>query len=406
MRLIFNLSLLSVAVIAAGPAAAQTLTPLAEARLRHEHVEQDGLPEHADAVTVRVRAGLQARAGHWTALAEAQGNLAIVGDYYDGLAGPATVRPQISDPQSVALYRAQLQYRSDALTVTAGRQRIQLDDERFVGAAAIRNNGQTFDAVRTELTPVKGVKADVTYAWGVRTVWGIDGAGARQQAIGGNNVFATLGVTTPVGTLAGFAYLVDQDEAIVQGYRLSSQTYGARLAGSRGFGKTKLAWTASHARQSDYHRNPNDYAADYWLADIGLDLAGPKVGAGYEVLGSGRGRSRGATLASFQTPLASIFKFQGWADKLTTTPADGIRDLYGSAGWGWPQLGALKAVSVQAVYHRFESDRLVRHYGNEIDLLAQAKLGRTTASVRYADYDADRFATNTRKLWLQLDWTI
>lgn len=172
MRLIFNLSLLSVAVIAAGPAAAQTLTPLAEARLRHEHVEQDGLPEHADAVTVRVRAGLQARAGHWTALAEAQGNLAIVGDYYDGLAGPATVRPQISDPQNVALYRAQLQYRSDALTVTAGRQRIQLDDERFVGAAAIRNNGQTFDAVRTELTPVKGVKADVTYAWGVRTVWG------------------------------------------------------------------------------------------------------------------------------------------------------------------------------------------------------------------------------------------
>ncbi|AIT05416.1 hypothetical protein MC45_02250 [Sphingomonas taxi] len=406
MRLIFNLSLLSVAVIAAGPAAAQTLTPLAEARLRHEHVEQDGLPEHADAVTVRVRAGLQARAGHWTALAEAQGNLAIVGDYYDGLAGPATVRPQISDPQNVALYRAQLQYRSDALTVTAGRQRIQLDDERFVGAAAIRNNGQTFDAVRTELTPVKGVKADVTYAWGVRTVWGIDGAGARQQAIGGNNVFATLGVTTPVGTLAGFAYLVDQDEAIVQGYRLSSQTYGARLAGSRGFGKTKLAWTASHARQSDYHRNPNDYAADYWLADIGLDLAGPKVGAGYEVLGAGRGRSRGATLASFQTPLASIFKFQGWADKLTTTPADGIRDLYGSAGWGWPQLGALKAVSVQAVYHRFESDRLVRHYGNEIDLLAQARIGRTVASLRYADYRADRFATDTRKVWLQMDWTL
>jgi len=398
----------AIAVAAAAPAAAQTvtLTPLAEARLRHEHVVQDGLPERSDGVTARIRAGVQASGGHWTALAEAQGNLAIVGDYYDGLAGSATVRPQIGDPQNVALYRAQLQYRSPAVTVTAGRQRIQLDDERFVGAAAFRNNGQTFDAVRTELTPVKGVKADVTYAWGVRTIWGIDGTGARQQAVGGDNVFATLGVATPAGTVSGYAYLVDQDEAIVQGYRLSSQTYGARLAGSRGIGKATLAWTASHARQSDYHRNPNAYRADYWLADVAVDLAGPKLGAGYEVLGAGHGSSRGAALASFQTPLSSVFKFQGWADKLTTTPADGVRDLYGSAGWGWKQIGALRAVSLQAVYHRFGSDRLVRHYGNEIDLLAQARIGRTVASVRYADYRADRFATDTRKLWLQMDWTL
>jgi hypothetical protein len=63
-------------------------------------------------------------------------------------------------------------------------------------------------------------------------------------------------------------------------------------------------------------------------------------------------------------------------------------------------------VSLQGVYHRFESDRLVRHYGNEVDLLASAKLGRTTATLRYADYDADLFAVDTRKLWLQLDWAI
>ncbi|USU04394.1 alginate export family protein [Sphingomonadaceae bacterium OTU29LAMAA1] len=389
-------------LICAAPAAAQTITPLIDTRLRHEHVEQNGLRDDADAVTARIRAGLQVTEGPWSALAEAQGNLAIVGKYYDGLQGSATSRPQIADPQSIALYRAQLQYRSAPLTVTAGRQRIQLEDERFVGAAGIRNNGQTFDAVRAEIVPVTGVKADVTYAWGVRTIWGIDGFGARPQAVGGDNIFATLGWASPIGTLSGFAYLVDQDEAPVQGYRLSSQSYGVRLAGSRKVGKATVAWQASHARQSDYHRNPNDYRADYWLADVAVDLAGPKLGAGYEVLGA----DRGTALTSFQTPLSSIFKFQGWADKFTTTPADGIRDLYASAGWGWKQVGTLKNVSVQAIYHRFESDRLVRHYGNEIDLLAQAKLGRTVASVRYADYDADVFATNTRKLWLQLDWTL
>ncbi len=400
MRLTFTLPLLSLAC--AGPVAAQTITPLVDARVRHEHVEQDGLPRDADAVTARIRAGVQVSQGPWSALAEAQGNLAIGDRYYDGLHGSAALRPQIADPQNVALYRAQLQYRTAPLTLTAGRQRIQLDDERFVGAASIRNNGQTFDAVRAEIVPMKGVKADVTYAWSVRTIWGVDGFGARPQAVGGDNIFATLGWASPIGTLSGFAYLVDQDEAPVQGYRLSSQSYGVRLAGSRKLGKAGVAWQASHARQSDYHRNPNDYRADYWLVDVAVDLAGPKLGAGYEVLGA----DRGIALTSFQTPLSSIFKFQGWADKFITTPPDGIRDLYASAGWGWKQVGTLKGVSVQAIYHRFESDRLVRHYGNEIDLLASAKIGRTTASVRYADYDADRFATDTRKLWLQLDWTI
>ena len=31
-------------------------------------------------------------------------------------------------------------------------------------------------------------------------------------------------------------------------------------------------------------------------------------------------------------------------------------------------------------------------------------MGRYAFSVRYAVYDADRFATDTRKLWLQADW--
>ena len=342
----------------ATPAMAQSVKvmPLAEARLRYEAVEQDGIGRDADAITLRVRTGVQAAAGPWSALVEAQGNLAVVGDYYDGLNGTAT-RPLVADPQNIALYRAQIAYRTRALAVTAGRQRIALDDERFVGNVAFRQNAQTFDAVRVEWTTVPRLKADVTYAWSVRTIWGIDGHNARQQAVGGDNVFANLSYVTPIGTLTGFAYLIDQDEAAVQGYRLSSQSYGARIAGTRPIGRARVAYQASYARQSGYRRNPNDYRADYYLADVALDLNGPRLGAGYEVLGASRGV-------------------------------------------------ALKAVSVQAAWHRFESDRLVRHYGSELDLLASAKLGRTTASVRYADYHAARFATDSRKFWLQLDWTI
>ena len=252
------------ALAVAGPACAQDirLTPLVDGRVRYEHVEQDGIARDADALTVRVRGGVQAASGSWSALVEAQGTLAPIDAYYDGVQGAAT-RPLVADPENIALYRAQLQYRTKALAVTAGRQRIVLDDERFVGNVAFRDNAQTFDAVRAEMTAILRLKLDVTYAWGVRTIWGINGTGARQQAVSGDNVFANLSYATPVGNLIGFAYLVDQDEAAVQGFRLSSQTYGVRLAGTRAFSKAvKLAYQFSYARQDDWHRNPNGYGAN------------------------------------------------------------------------------------------------------------------------------------------------
>lgn len=391
------------ALAPAGVAHAQdvTLKPLGEARLRYEQVNQDGLAADADALTLRVRAGVEAKAGRWSALVEGQGNLAIVDDYFDGLHGAAT-RPLVADPDNIALARAQLRYASPAFAVTTGRQRLGFDDERFVGSVGFRQNGQSYDAVRAEITPAKGVKADLAYAWSVRTIWGIDGGGARQQAVSGDNLFANLSAQTPAGKIAAFAYLVDQDEAAMQGFRMSSQSYGVRLDGSQKLGKTKIAYQLSYARQSDWHRNPNDYNADHFIADVAVDLGGPRVGVGYEILGA----DKGAALTSFQTPLATGFRFQGWADKFLVTPPDGVRDLYASVGWSWKAIGALKAVTLQAAYHNYRSDRASRSYGDEIDLLASARLGKVTASARYAHYDADNFATDTDKFWLQLDWTL
>ena len=395
--------ILLLALAPAGAAHAQTveLQPLGEARLRHESVDQDGLAANSEALTLRVRAGIEAKAGRWSTLVEGQANLAIVDDYFDGLHGSAT-RPLVADPENIALARAQLRYASPAFAVTAGRQRIGFDDERFVGGVGFRQNGQSYDAVRAEVTPVKGVKVDLAYAWSVRTIWGIDGAGARQQAVSGDNVFANVGAQTPVGKLSAFAYLVDQDEAAMQGFRMSSQSYGARLDGSKPLGKAKIGWQLSYARQSDWRHNPNHYSADYYLAGVAVDLGGPRVGVGYEILGA----DNGISLTSFQTPLATGFKFQGWADKFLVTPPDGVRDLYASAGWSWEAVGPLKAVALQAVYHDYRSDRAVRPYGDEIDLLASARLGKLTGSLRYAHYNADGFATDTDKFWLQLDWTL
>jgi hypothetical protein len=387
-----------------GPAFAQDqikVTPSVDARLRYENVDQDGIARQADALTLRVRPGVTVSSGEWSALVEGEATLAIVNDYNDGTNGKA-VYPLVVDPRNVELNRAQIRWASKADSVTLGRQRIALADERFVGPGAFRQNEQSFDAVRGIWSPVKALTADVTYAWSDRTVNGRRGTGARQEAVSGDNVFALLSYKFAIGTLTGFAYLVDQDEAVVQGFRLSSQTYGARFQGGRKLSNdVSLAYAASHARQSDYHRNPNDYSASYWLGEASLTARGFTATAAYEVLGA----DKGAALTSVQTPLASFFKFQGWAGKFNPTPPNGLRDLYGTLGYGW-KLAGFDAINIGATYHRFESDRLGQHYGNELDLVASARRGHYTASIRYARYKADAFATNTRKLWLTLEWSL
>src|SRR3546814_15230205 len=86
-----------------------TLEPLGEARLRYEQVDQDGLAADADALTLRLRAGVEAKAGRWSALVEGQGTLAVADDYFDGLHRAATP-PLVAAPENIALARAHLRY--------------------------------------------------------------------------------------------------------------------------------------------------------------------------------------------------------------------------------------------------------------------------------------------------------
>jgi Alginate export len=263
------------------------LKPLIDARLRYESVDQMPLVKDATAVTARIRAGVEAKSGSFAFLVEAEGTLAISENYNSGLNGK-TLYPVVADPQNIELNRAQIQFTGLPKTVvTVGRQRINLDDQRFVGSVGFRQNEQTFDAARIEYSGIKNVKADISYAWSNRTIWGIDGFGARQQSVKGDNVFANLSYKHKLGTLTGFAYLVDQDEAVVQAFRLSSKSFGARFAGAAPLSKAaKLTYALSYAKQSDYHNNPNNYSADYWLAELGGEAKGWKVMGGYEVLGA------------------------------------------------------------------------------------------------------------------------
>jgi Alginate export len=377
------------------------IKPIIDARLRYESVDQKPFAQDASAVTARVRAGFEAKTGDFTLLAEAEGILAIDEGYNSGINGKAAF-PIVADPQTIGLNRLQLQYRGLPKTVvTVGRQRINLDDQRFVGNVGWRQNEQTFDAARVEWSGVKNLKVDLTYAWKVRTIWGVDGTPTRPESVSGSNIFGNASLTTKVGALTAFGYAVDQDQTPL--FANSSITYGGRFAGAHPFNKmTKLSYMLSVARQNDYGRNPNRYTAKYYAGDLSLGIKALIIGVGFEILGA----DKGVALTSFQTPLATLHKFNGWADKFLVTPPNGLRDAYGSLGYSWKKTGKIDAINLTAAYHRFSSDRLGLRYGDEVNLQATAKVKRYTFLLKYADYSAKGFATDTKKFWASIEWAL
>ncbi|MDF8335467.1 alginate export family protein [Novosphingobium cyanobacteriorum] len=350
-------------------------------------------------MTLRLRAGFELKhSSGLSFLAESEGTLGIVNDYN---AFPFTIansqrRPQfatVADPMNIELNRLQLQYRSAKATVTVGRQRIALDDQRWIGAAAWRQNEQTFDAVRGEAR-IGPLNLDAAYASSQRTVFGID-AGPRQSFDGD---FIMLGAGAKAGPVAvkGFAYLLDYDNALFAAN--SSQTYGVRATATLPVGRiVKANLAGSCARQSDYGGNPASYSADYAALQAALVVKDLTVTGGWELLGSDNGRA-------VQTPMASLHPFNGWADMFLTTPNTGLKDYYGSLAYRFSGVKALPGLNASLAYHRFDSATGGLHYGDEWDASLGFKLGRATILAKYADYHAEQMATDTRKVWLQVEF--
>jgi hypothetical protein len=373
-----------------------TIDPIAEGRLRYEHVDQSAVD--ADAVTMRLRAGAEFKMRDFSILAEAEGTLAIVDNYnaFPFVIADRQRRAQyatVPDPMNIELHRLQFQYKIDKATFTLGRQRINLDDQRWVGSVGWRQNEQTFDAVRGE-AKVGPVTLDGTYAIGQRTIFGVD-AGPR-QAYQGDFFFGGAGIKAGPVNVKAFAYLLDYDEAFFLAN--SSKTFGIRAVAAIPLSpKLKLNLAGSYARQSDYGRNPFNYSADYVAAEAGISYTALTLAAGYEKLGSDNGRA-------VQTPMATLHKFNGWADVFLTTPNAGLQDIYGSVAYKVNGVKMLPGLNAAVAYHRYDSDVGGVDYGDEWNASLGFKIGTVGVLAKYADYHAEGFGADTRKFWLQAEF--
>jgi hypothetical protein len=367
-----------------------------ELRYRFENVEQDDKPESADASTLRLRLNLASgTVGGFSGVAELDHVAALGSEHYDDTRNGQLAYPVVPDPEGTDLNQAWLQYRGAGETlVRFGRQRLTLDDERFVSFVGWRQNEQTFDALRLETKALPAATLNYVYVENVRRAFGPDAGVPPAELDSDSHLLNARFDSLPAGVLTIFGYLLDFDNAP----QLSSDTFGALYIGDRGVGRDlKLGWSLAYAAQQDAGHNVADVDGHYSLAELRLDGERAGVMVGRELLSGERGDFGAEANPAFQTPLATPHKWQGWADKFVTTPSAGIVDLYlglrlTAAGW-----------TGRVVWHHFDAEATNAAYGTEWDVSVSRKFAeRYELLLKLADYSADELFADTRKLWLQL----
>ena len=393
---------------------------------RYENVNQDNVigtkgtpltgvtqPHTAGAVTSRLRIGLLSPVFHGIqGYAEYAGNLALQEDYNSGR-NNNSVYSKVLDPQESELNQLWLSYAGVPDTVIkGGRQRIKLDDDRFIGNVGWRQLEQTYDSVLITHNNQQlfGLTVNAGYIGNIQT---FTGTNERVNA-------PILNINYKVGdygNLVGYGYWLDytdtQDPTVagITTVEKSNQTYGLRMSNylkpgdslkvSDNYG---LVYTAEWGYQQNYGNGKTPYQAERINLMGGFTAYSLTFQGAMEQL-DGHGHNK-----TFDTPLGTNHAFQGWADVFAAnTPDNGIRDVFGTV------ISTLDRDSIvlTGTYHDLSDDTGQRHYGSEWDFSALKKFGKHYSLLaKYAYYSADStyvtgkadtsFAnTDTQKIWLQ-----
>jgi hypothetical protein len=359
---------------------------------RFESVDQDrGATRTANANTIRTRLGLlspifQGLQGY----VEYEGTHALQSDYNNGRGrGNKPEYSTVADPGYNELNQMWLSYAGVPDTVIkGGRQRIKFDDDRFIGNVGWRQLETTFDSALITNQSIKNLTVNVGYIGNVQTFT------ATTEKINAPILNANYKIGD-YGNLIGYGYWLDYTERAT--YSKSSQTYGLRFINSdkpkKLYDHYSLLYTAEWSIQKDYQHSPVQYEANRF------NVMGGFTAYNFGFQGAMEQLNGGGLNKTFNTPLGTNHAFQGWADLFLVTPNNGIRDVFGTVSAKFMENDSLV---LSGIYHDFTDDTGRMHYGKEWDFQAVKKFGKHYSLLaKYANYDADRFATDTQKIWVQ-----
>ena len=367
--------------------------PILNLRYRYENVDDDAFEKKAHASTLRTVVGYKTKS--WKGLGfhiEAENVATIGNDLYNNVGAGSlnngvTDRPVVADPAITDLNQVFLWFEKGGSFLQVGREEITVDDQRFVGNVGWRQHHQSFDAFKFTNKALGWANFLYSYINKVHRIQGSTWDTGSHLL----NARFKLGEEGKYGSLTPYAYLLDFEN--VSQFGISSASYGLEYQGKHKFGEnTSMKWEAEYAAQGDYGSNPTDLSADYLFLMVQGVFKPVSVKLGYEVL-SGNPRD-----GRFSTPLATLHKFNGWADKFLNTPINGLKDLYLALD------GKIGPVKWVAVYHDFSaenSDAANGDYGDELDFqFLYSAPWKQGFGFKGALYSANDFSTDTNKFWI------
>lgn len=363
----------------------------ADINYRWEHLDQEkGTARTANANTVRFRLGaLSPKFYSIQGYAEFEGLWAMQEDY-NSTRNKNTDYSTIPDPEKTELNQLWIAYTGIPDTVIkGGRQRIKLDDDRYIGNVGWRQMESTYDAVL--------VTHNNQQIYGLTINAGFIGNNQTIFSTTENLDAPILNINYKVGdygNVIAYGYWLDYREK--ENFEKSSQTFGIRFNGAspKIMDTASLLYTAEWANQRDYGHGPTKYEADRFNFMGGVKAFNVSVMGAWEQL-NGYGANK-----TFDTPLGTNHAFQGWADLFLNTPANGIRDLFGTVMVEFPSYQTV----ITGVYHDFSDDTGHMSYGKEWDFQIVKKFGKHYSLLaKYANYNADTglATTDTQRIWFQ-----
>ncbi len=364
-------------------------------RYRYEFVDEDGFDKDAHASTLRGRLNFAPQLNEdWSFLAEIDYVQYIGNDTFNNTRNGKTDRPLVADPDGADLNQILVRYSGfDNTLLTFGRQRINRDGQRYIGGVGWRQNEQTFDSISVAYGGDGPFQAFYSYVFQVNRIFGPEkGTPARQLDSNTHLLDASYRFNDAI-KLGGYVYLIDLDDAD----NFSNSTVGLRVSGAVPVtGEFGLGYLGEFARQEDYGDNPVSYDANYYRFEGRANwrqfaaVVGKETLEGGDVMGSG-----------FRTPLATLHKFQGWADRFvgvsSTGSQAGIEDFY--VGMTAKLLGGQFLVR----YHDFDAETGGGSLGSEWDASANWSFAkRYGLLLKFASYDADNFSSDATHVWTQM----
>lgn len=385
MQTVHKLSKITVLILLASASASATANSEAKAsidlNLRYETVDQDNAKKDASALTLRTRLNYtSASYNGFSAALEVEDSRQLGVDDYNDTVGNNTEYSVIADPETTELDQAYVQYKKEGVTAKVGRQVLTLDNHRYVGHVGWRQDRQTFDAATITYAALDNIKMSYSYINKRNRIF------SNEKDFDAKDHLLNIAYKTNYGKLTAYSYLLEVDEGTAN----SLDTFGVSFNGK----KDKFSYSVEFATQ-DSKSGATDYSASYMAIQGGYSFDAVSLKLGAEVLGSDD------SIYGFSTPLATLHKFNGWADQFLGTPKEGLVDLYASVsgkafGGGW-------TVTIHD-YSADESTVTVDDLGSEINAVYAKKFAKNyKAGLKYATYsagDSTAGKVDTDKIWL------